>query len=155
MDDIYRVATKSGSSIMSQILFILGFIMLPAAPLFSHLYFYEKIQNSEKAKLIYYLSLIPSIILLCSAVYLSPSQTLIKSVECGVVKQYKTYKIRHRSTFERLAVVMDSSGYIRYFDFDETLPRLQSKQHVCFELYDRFKNKGLSESRIVKIISDK
>lgn len=140
---------------MNQILFILGFIMLPAVPLFSHLYLYKRIQNSENAKLIYYLSVIPSIILLCSSVYFSPSQTRTKSVECGIVKQYKTYKTRHRSTFERIAIVMDQSGYIRYFNFDQSLVRIQPNQHICFELYDRFKNKGLSESRIVKITSNK
>lgn len=136
---------------MSQILFILGFIMLPAAPLFSHLYFYKKLQNSENAKLIYYLSLIPGIIVLCGAAYFSPSQTLTKSVECGVVQQYKTYKSRKQSTFERIAIVMDQSGYICYFNFDQSLERVQPNQHICFELYDRFKNKGLSESRILNI----
>ncbi len=140
---------------MSDLLLLLGLISIVALPIFAHLFFYDKIQNKDNQKILSFLSLIPGIVLMCGASFLSPTQTPIKSVECGVVKQYKTYKIRHRSTFERLAVVMDSSGYIRYFDFDETLPRLQSKQHVCFELYDRFKNKGLSESRIVKIISDK
>lgn len=140
---------------MSNFLLLLGLISIVALPIFTHLFFYDKIQNTDRQKILYFSSLIPGIILMCGASFLSPTQTSIKSVECGVVKQYKTYKTRHRSTFERIAIVMDQSGYIRNFYFDKNLPRLQNNQHICFELYDRFKNKGLSESRIVKIISDK
>ena len=140
---------------MSSLLLLLGLISIVTLPIFAHLFFYDKIKNTDNEKILYFLSLIPGMVLICLATYFSPAQTSIKSVECGVVKQYKTYKTRHQSTFERLAIVMDSSGYIRYFDFDKTLPRLQSNQHICFELYDRFKNKGLSESFILDILSDK
>lgn len=92
---------------MSDLLLLLGLISIVALPIFAHLFFYDKIQKKDNQKILSFLSLIPGIILMCGASFLSPTQTPIKSVECGVVKQYKTYKIRHRSTFERLAVVME------------------------------------------------
>jgi len=85
--------------------------------------------------------------------YSSPAQTLMTSQACGVIEQYKIFPKRG-GHFERLAIVMDQSGYIRYFDFDRNLPRLQANQHIYFELYDRFKNKGLNQSRMIKIISE-
>lgn len=80
--------------------------------------------------------------------WLQPSVELKATQACGVVNQYRTHSSRHHQSFERLAIVMDDSGYIRYFLFDENLPRIPAKQHICFDLYDRFKNKNLSESKI-------
>ena len=141
--------------IMSSLLLLLGLISIVALPIFAHLFFYDKIQNTDNEKILYFLSLIPGMVLICSASYFSPAQTSIKSVECGVVKRYITYKGRGHTTSERIAITMDQSGYIRYFRFDKRLVRLQVNQHICFELYDRFKNKGLSESLILGIISSK
>lgn len=138
---------------MSTLLLILGLIFIVAAPIFSHLYFYGNIKNSEDDKKIIFFSVIPGIVLICIGFYLKQPKVLNSSVECGVVHQYKTFQIRH-TTFERLAIVMDQSGYIRYFDFNENLPRLQTNEHVCFVLHDRFKNRDLSQSTILKIIDN-
>ncbi|MCH4248024.1 MAG: hypothetical protein LKF82_09335 [Acinetobacter populi] len=87
------------------------------------------------------------------ASYFYSNIPLTKSVECGVFKEYKTFQSRH-GEYEMLAIIMDKSGYIRYFNFDKSLPRIASHQHVCLELYDRFKNKGLSQSKILRIIAN-
>jgi hypothetical protein len=136
---------------MSNFLLILGLIFLIGFPIYSHLFFYQKIQNFKDPRVVYYFTTNTGCILIGIAMYLSPSKTYLKTEECGIVKQYKMFpKKRHQ--IERLAIVMDQSGYIRYFDIDNTLPRVQLDQHICFELYDRFKNKGLNQSRIIKIL---
>ena len=137
---------------MSNFLLILGLIFLVGFPIYSHLYCYQKIQKFKDPRVFYFFSLIPGVIFISSGMYFSPVDTFIKSEECGVVEQYKTFQKR-KGHFEHLAIVMDQSGYIRYFDFDETLPRVQVNQHICFELYDRFKNKGLNQSRIIRILT--
>ena len=137
---------------MSNFLLILGLIFLVGFPIYSHLFFYEKIQSFKDPRVAYFFTLIPGLILIGIAMYLSPARTYIKTEECGIVKQYKMFP-KKLNQIERLAIVMDQSGYIRYFDFDNTLPRVQVNEHICFELYDRFKNKGLNQSRIIKIIT--
>ena len=138
---------------MNNFLLLIGLILLVGFPIYSHLFFHEKIQSFKDPRVLFYLTIIPGCILIGIAMYSSPAQTLMTSQACGVIEQYK--KIQKRGGhFERLAIVMDQSGYIRYFDFDRNLPRLQANQHICFELYDRFKNKGLNQSRIIKIISE-
>ncbi|EOR08719.1 hypothetical protein [Acinetobacter genomosp. 15BJ] len=137
---------------MSNVLFILGLIFLVGFPIYSHLFFYDKIQRFKDPRVFYCFTIIPGCILIGIAVYLSPAKTYIKTEACGIVKQYKMFP-KKRSQIERLAIVMEQSGYIRYFDFDNTLPRVQVNDHICFELYDRFKNKGLNQSRIIKIIT--
>ncbi|ENX41111.1 hypothetical protein [Acinetobacter sp. NIPH 2100] len=138
---------------MRNFLFILGLIFLVGFPIYSHLFFYEKIQRLKDPRVFYYFTIIPGCILIGIAMYLSPAKTYIKTEECGVVEQYKKFPKRGGGHFERLAIVMDQSGYIRYFDFDNTLPRVQANQHICFERYDRFKNKDLNQSRITKILT--
>lgn len=138
---------------MNNFLLLIGLILLVGFPIYSHLFFYEKIQSFKDPRVFYYLAIIPDCILIGIAMYSSPAQTLMTSQACGVIEQYKIFSKRG-GHFERLAIVMDQSGYIRYFDFDRNLPRLQANQHICFELYDRFKNKGLNQSRMIKIISE-
>ena len=138
---------------MNNFLLLIGLILLVGFPIYSHLFFHEKIQSFKDPRVFYYLTIIPGCILIGIAMYSSPAQTLMTSQACGVIEQYKIFPKRG-GHFERLAIVMDQSGYIRYFDFDRNLPRLQANQHICFELYDRFKNKGLNQSRMIKIISE-
>lgn len=138
---------------MNNFLFIIGLILLVCFPIYSHLFFYEKIQSFKDPRVFYYLTIILGCIFIGIAMYSSPAQTLMTSQACGVIEQYKIFPKRG-GHLERLAIVMDQSGYIRYFDFDRNLPRLQANQHICFELYDRFKNKGLNQSRIINIISE-
>ncbi|MBJ8482323.1 MULTISPECIES: hypothetical protein [Acinetobacter] len=138
---------------MNNFLFIIGLILLVGFPIYSHLFFHEKIQSFKDPRVFYYLTIISGCILIGIAMYSSPAQTLMTSQACGVIEQYKRFPKRD-GHFERLAIIMDQSGYIRYFDFDRNLPRLQANQHICFELYDRFKNKGLNQSRMIKIISE-
>ena len=138
---------------MNNFLLLIGLILLVGFPIYSHLFFYEKIQSFKDPRVFYYLTIIPGCIFIGIAMYSSPAQTLMTSQACGVIEQYKRFPKRD-GHFERLAIVMDQSGYIRYFDFDRNLPRLQANQHICFELYDRFKNKGLNQSRMIKIISE-
>ncbi|ENX23364.1 hypothetical protein F892_02614 [Acinetobacter vivianii] len=138
---------------MNNFLLLIGLILLVGFPIYSHLFFHEKIQSFKDPRVFYYLTIIPGYILIGIAMYSSPAQTLMMSQACGVIEQYKNIQKRG-GHFERLEIVMDQSGYIRYFDFDRNLPRLQANQHICFELYDRFKNKGLNQSRIIKIISE-
>lgn len=137
---------------MSNFLLILGLIFLVGFPIYSHLFFYEKIQRFKDPRVVYFFTLIPGLILVGIAMYLSPAKTYIKTEACGIVEQYKKFPKRG-DYFERLAIVMDQSGYIRYFDFDSTLPRVQVNERICFELYDRFKNKGLDQSRIIKLVT--
>ncbi|GAA5631009.1 hypothetical protein Acal02_01627 [Acinetobacter calcoaceticus] len=138
---------------MNNFLLLIGLMLLVGFPIYSHLFFYEKIQSFKNPRVFYYLTIIPGCILIGIAMYSSPAQTLMTSQACGVIEQYKRFPKRD-GHFERLAIIMDQSGYIRYFDFDRNLPRLQANQHICFELYDRFKNKGLNQSRMIKIISE-
>jgi len=138
---------------MNNFLLLIGLMLLVGFPIYSHLFFYEKIQSFKDPRVFYYLTIIPGCILIGIAMYSSPAQTLMTSQACGVIEQYKRFPKRD-GHFERLAIIMDQSGYIRYFDFDRNLPRLQANQHICFELYDRFKNKGLNQSRMIKIISE-
>lgn len=137
---------------MSNFLLILGLIFLVGFPIYSHLFFYEKIQRFKDPRVVYFFTLIPGLILVGIAMFFSPAKTYIKSEECGIVKQYKMFPKKRRQ-IERLAIVMDQSGYIRYFAFDETLPRVEMNKHICFEFYDRFKNKGLDQSRIIKLLT--
>ena len=138
---------------MNNFLLLIGLILLVGFPIYSHLFFHEKIQSFKDPRVFYYLTIIPGCILIGIAMYSSSAQTLMTSQACGVIEQYKRFPKRG-GHFERLAIVMDQSGYIRYFDFDRNLPRLQANQHICFELYDHFKNKGLNQSRMIKIISE-
>ncbi|MGB5887778.1 MAG: hypothetical protein WBG77_13815 [Acinetobacter venetianus] len=138
---------------MSNFLLILGLIILVGFPIYSHLFLYEKIQKLKDPRVFSFFSIIPGLIILGLAMYLSPAKTYIKTEACGIVNQYKMFP-QKRHQIERLAIVMDQSGYIRYFDFDETLPRMQINQHICFELYDRFKNKGLSQSTVIRLLTD-
>ncbi|EPG39563.1 hypothetical protein [Acinetobacter colistiniresistens] len=138
---------------MSSFLLILGLIFLVGFPIYSHLFFYAKIQRFKDPRVFYYFTIIPGCMLIGIAIYLSPAKTHIKTEACGIVEQYKKFPKRGGGHFERLAINMDQSGYIRYFDFDKTLPRVQVNKHICFELYDRFKNKGLDQSRIINILT--
>ena len=97
---------------MSNFLLILGLIFLVGFPIYSHLYCYQKIQRFKDPRVFYFFSLIPGVIFISSGMYFSPVDTFIKSEECGVVEQYKTFQKR-KGHFERLAIVMDQSGYIR------------------------------------------
>ena len=108
---------------MSNFLLILGLIFLVGFPIYSHLYCYQKIQKFKDPRVFYFFSLIPGLILIGIAMYLSPARTYIKTEECGIVKQYKMFP-KKRNQIERLAIVMDQSGYIRYFDFDNSWPSL-------------------------------
>ena len=97
---------------MSNFLLILGLIFLVGFPIYSHLYCYQKIQKFKDPRVFYFFSLIPGVIFISSGMYFSPVDTFIKSEKCGVVEQYKTFQKR-KGHFERLAIVMDQSGYIR------------------------------------------
>ncbi|MBJ9985615.1 hypothetical protein IAE19_09190 [Acinetobacter sp. S40] len=140
---------------MSNFFFILGLILSLFLPIIVHMYFIDRNRSISEQKKISYLSVLPGFAMLFLSRCLQPSSELILSKECGVVKQYRSYLTKHSKSFERIAISMDQSGYIRYFLFDQNLPRLNSNQPICFDLYDRFKNKNLAESRIIRYYPNK
>ncbi|MPW45337.1 hypothetical protein [Acinetobacter guerrae] len=140
---------------MSNFFFIVGLIFILFLPIFAHIYCIHKNRNTNEQKTIYYLSVLPGFAIVFLSIWLQPSSELMTSKECGIVKQYRSYSTKHSQSFERIAIFMDQSGYIRHFLFDQNLPRLSTNQHICFDFYDRFKNKNLAESRIIRYYPNK
>lgn len=121
---------------MTAALILTALLCLFSLPLYGYFYISPKIQNLQTAETVPYLCLLPSFAL---------------SSACGTVQRYTVQKTRHSKSFERIAVQLDSSRYVRHFSFEAGLPRFSAQQKICFDYYDRQRNPQLAESKIIKI----
>lgn len=131
------------------ILMFFGLILSFFGFLFSTFYFHDKLPD-HKILLVALFFTLPGILVFTTANHYRKTIPLIISEGCGTVQQYKQHSIKGHH-YERLEIVMDGSGYQYSLAFDSKLPRLKEKQHVCFKFYDRFKNKGMANSKLIEI----
>ena len=136
---------------MTAALTLTALLCLFGLPLYGMFYISAKIQHPETAKTLPYLCLIPSFMLFSLILHWEQPKPLMLSSACGAVQRYTVQKNRHSKSFERIAVQLDSSCYVRHFSFEASLPRFSAQQRICFDYYDRQRNPQLAESKIIKI----
>ena len=136
---------------MTAVLIFTALLCLFSLPLYGYFYISPKIQNPQTAETVPDLCLLPSFALFGLAMYLEQPKPLTLSSACGTVQRYTVQKNRHSKSFERIAVQLDSSRYVRHFSYEAGLPRFSARQRICFDYYDRQRNPQLAESKIIKI----
>lgn len=136
---------------MNTFLVFIGILSLVLLPFLTHIFIVPKLKDKNHRDTYPYYALLPGVLILVFAAYLKENQPLVLSQSCGIVQFYKIYKMKH-GQFERITIHFDDSKYYRHLRFVETLARKQKGEHVCFELYDKFKNKDIGESKIIRWI---
>lgn len=134
---------------MPTFLLFLGFLVIVLCPMLSVLYAEAKIIVPERKKIIFFLAFIPGCLIFVLATVLNEDHPPVISKACGIVRFYKTYAVRH-DYFERIAIQFDASRYNRHLRFSDDLIRKQKGERVCFEFYDRLKDKDVSESKVIR-----
>lgn len=136
---------------MPTFLLFLGFLVIVLCPMLSVLYAESKEITQDQKKIIFLLAFIPGCLIFVLAAVLKEDHPPVISKACGIVSFYKTYAVRH-DYFERIAIQFDGSKYNRHLKFNDDLMRKQKGERVCFEFYDRLKNKDVSESKVIRWI---
>lgn len=134
---------------MPTFLLFLGFLVIVLCPMVSVLYAEAKIFDPERKKIIFFLAFIPGCLIFILVAVLKEDDPPVISKACGIVQFYKTYAVRH-GYFERIAIQFDGSKYNRHLRFNDDLMRKQKGERVCFEFYDRSKDKDISESKVIR-----
>ena len=135
---------------MPTFLIFLGFLVIVLCPMLSVFYAEAKeiAQDQKKPILFGFYPRSFNFYIRCCVKKDHPPVT---SKACGIVSFYKTYAVRH-DYFERIAIQFDGSKYNRHLRFHDDLIRKQKGDRVCFEFYDRSKDKDVGQSNIFRWI---
>lgn len=136
---------------MLTFLLFLGFLLIVLCPMLSALYAESKDIAQDQKKVLFFLAFIPGCLIFILVAALKEDHPPVISKACGSVSFYKTYVVRH-DYFERIAIQFDGSKYNRHLRFHDDLMRKQKGDRVCFEFYDRLRDKGVGESTVVRWI---
>ena len=136
---------------MPTFLLFLGFLVIVLCPMVCVLYAEAKGIAQDQKNILLFLAFIPGALIFILATVLKEEHPPVISKACGTVQFYKTYAVRH-DNFERIAIQFDGSKYNRHLRFKDDLLRKKKGERVCFEFYDRSKDKDVSESHIFRWI---
>ena len=136
---------------MTQLLYFLGFITLILIPFMTYIFIVPKLKDKNHRDIVPILSVIPSILIFIVVLYFKQDLPMERSQNCGEIKSYQVHKTRG-GHFERISIRFDQAKYNRHLIFNDTLERKPIGAKVCFEFYDRFKNKDATESTLLKWI---
>ena len=136
---------------MTIFLLVFGFILTVVLPMLAIMYIVPHVEPQDWKASAPMLLAIPGCVMVGIGFHSYAQKPVDIYQACGKVQFYKTYSVK-RDHFERITIQFDGSKYNRHLRFEEYLVRKQKGEHICFEYYDKFKNKNLGESKILKWI---
>ena len=136
---------------MTIFLLVFGFMLTVVLPMLAIMYIVPHVEPQDWKASAPMLLAMPGCVMVGIGFHSYAQKPVDIYQACGKVQFYKTYSVK-RDHFERIAIKFDGSKYNRHLRFEEYLVRKQKGEHICFEYYDKFKNKNLGESKILKWI---